>query len=189
MTFVPSSYTIPSSHRRLHVAPLYISMPPFLTNPKATGAATTLLRSKGWCAIGNGLVDLKVHILLLNEATKKTLTPWHPKSGPKMTLVVMCGYVGLLMILEAVLDMATGMLLKKPFTWLYIYIYRERERGTQPAAISAIPPSIHQSTEVEERTPTADPSSITSFLWVEAKNEHLYGAWGRLEYRLDIWLT
>ena len=188
MTFVPSSYTIPSSHRRLHVAPLYISMPPFLTNPKATGAATTLLRSKGWCAIGNGLVDLKVHILLLNEATKKTLTPWHPKSGPKMTLVVMCGYIVLLMILEAVPDMATGMLLKKPFTWLYIYRERERERERDSASSHFGHPTINQQ-KLRRGPPTADPSSITSFLWVEAKNEHLYGAWGRLEYRLDISLT
>ena len=64
-----SDQTIPSSHHRLHVAALYISMPPFLSNPKTTGAATTLVRGKGWCAIGNGLVDLEVHIL------KKTRTP------------------------------------------------------------------------------------------------------------------
>lgn len=59
----PYHPTIPSSHHRLHVAALYISMPPFLSNPKTTGAATTLVRGKGWCAIGNGLVDLEVHIL------------------------------------------------------------------------------------------------------------------------------
>lgn len=84
------------------------------------------------------------------------------------------------MMLEAVLDMAIGMLLEKPSTW-----YKEG-LSQQPFL-----PSHHQSSEVKERTPTADPSSITSFLRLEAKNEHLdlYRHWGRLEYRLDIWLT
>ena len=115
-------------------------------------------------------------------------------SGPKMTPVVICGYTSN----DAGGSSGHGnryaareaFYLVVYIIYIYIYIYIIHIKRDS-ASSHFRPSSHHQSSEVKERTPTADPSSITSFLRLEAKNEHLdlYRPWGRLEYRLDIWLT